>query len=354
MRIGYVPVLLPAILLLSGAIGRCGVAQTRSAGAVPLYGPSGVSVQAVRQGSLGSCYFHSSIAAIAERNPNVLRSAVKDMGDGTYTVRFVDGRIETVQLDDAMFARRNKFDLSDGLWVTILLRGLAQSTMRESLLASINATALPASARATAAGLVRSNDSLLLAYDRAVRVAVYQDGTIDRDVLKTALNHQVQALGISVFFSRPVVDFLDAQGFFEALAKHVDQNGELYGAYRAVGQGGLVAKVLEAFDAPARDLPIHSREDARNYLRRVQQSATPAVATSGSTLDHAILARIRSREGGPDWWVPTHAYTVLSYDAGSDQVTLRNPWGTHPDPNGVFTVSLADFVAAYQSIDLVN
>ena len=320
----------------------------------PLYGPSGISPRAVVQGSLGSCYFHASIAAIASHNPSLLRSAVKANSDNTYTVRLTDGETETVELDDALFGRLNHFDRSDGLWVSILLRGVAQKTMRDSLISSIEATPFPAAAKSTAEGLIRSNNALLLAYDRAVRTSVYQDGSIDRDVLRTALNRQVQNLGISPFFSKPALDFLDAQGFFAALARHVQQNGELYGAYRTVNEGGLVERILADFDAPARDFQIHSAAEARSYLRRAQQNAEPTVATSGATLNQAILARIRSRDGGPDWWVANHAYTVLGYDASSDQVTLRNPWANHPDPAGVFTISISDFVAAYGNIDFVT
>lgn len=339
-------------ILLGLAFATSSLAHAQAKPPVPpLYGPAGVSAQAVKQGQLGSCYFHSSIAAIANRNPGILRGALQDGGDGTYTVRFVDGSSETVQLDDALFARNNKFDLSDGLWVTILLRAMAQSTMRDSLIASISATALPDSAKATATALVRGNDALLLAYDRAVRSTVYQDGTIDRDVVKTALNHQVQALNIPVWFSKPLIDFLDAQGFFETLAKRVQLNGELFGAYRAVGQGGLVISVLGKFDAPSRDVELHGSSEARTYLRKMQQDGLPMVATTGQSLDPAILQRLQTREGGPDWWVATHSYTILAYDPDADQVTLRNPWGDHPGPAGVFTISMSDFVAAYPNID---
>lgn len=328
--------------------------QTRAA-IPPLYGPSGISPSAVRQGVLGSCYFHASIAAIASRNPSVLRSAIKANADGSYTVRLTGGEAETVELDDAIFGRRNKFDLSDGLWVSILLRGVAQKTMRDTLLASIDATPFPIFAKSAAEGIVRSNDTLLIAYDRAVRAAIFQDGTIDRDVLKTALNRQVQALQIPAFVSQPVVGLLDSAGFFEVLAQGVQRNGELFGAYRVAGQnGGEVARILADFDGPARDFPVRSASDARGYLRQAMQNAAPTVATTGPTLDHDILARIRSRDGGPDWWVPTHAYTVLGYDDAAGRVTLRNPWGDRPDPDGVFTISISDFAAAYGHIDFVT
>lgn len=325
-------------------------AQPLQTGVPPLFGSAGISAQAVKQGQLGSCYFHASIASIAGRNPAALRAAIRDAGNNMYTVRFVDGRSETVGLDDAMFGRQNRFDLSDGLWVTILLRGLAQSTMRQSLVNSISAAWLPASAKATASAIVRNNDALLLAYDRAVRTSISQDGTIDRTLLRTTLDRQMQALQVPVLFSKPMLDFLDAQGFFEALAKNVQGSGELFGAYRAVGQGGLVSTVFAAFLGPAQDVSLRGVGEAASYLRQMQRDSLPMVATTGETLDHPALPRLGSPAAAPDWWIPQHAYTVLSFDPGSNQVTLRNPWGRKPDPAGIFTISLSEFVAAYPRI----
>ncbi len=39
-------------------------------------------------GALGDCYLASGLASLAQVRPDVLRDAVKDNGDGTYTVRF--------------------------------------------------------------------------------------------------------------------------------------------------------------------------------------------------------------------------------------------------------------------------
>jgi WXG100 family type VII secretion target len=39
-----------------------------------------------RQGSLGDCYLVASLAAIARQNPDAIRNAIRDNGDGTYTV----------------------------------------------------------------------------------------------------------------------------------------------------------------------------------------------------------------------------------------------------------------------------
>jgi len=309
--------------------------------APPLYGPNGVSPQAVRQGTLGSCYFHATIAAIASRNPDSLRGAIQT-DDGSYSVRFIDGHSENVQLDDAMFARTNHFDRSDGLWVTLLLRALAQSTMRDSLLASIAVPGIPPMPKQAAATLLRSNDMLLIAYDRAVRATISQDGTLDRGALKSSLSRQTQALMIPGFLSAPVIDLLDTTGFFDALSHRIQQNGELFGAYRAVGQGGLVGNVMAAFSGPAYTTPLHTADQARKYLQDMRQNGLVAVASTGDAQNDA------------NWYVASHAYTILNYDAGTDHVTLRKPWGDHPDPSGIFSLSVADFASAYAYIDLTK
>jgi len=40
----------------------------------------------VSQGALGDCYFVASLAAVAKQNPGLIRRAIRDNGDGTYTV----------------------------------------------------------------------------------------------------------------------------------------------------------------------------------------------------------------------------------------------------------------------------
>ena len=53
--------------------------------------------------------------------------------------------------------------------------------------------------------------------------------------------------------------------------------------------------------------------------------------------------------GGEGWWVAAHAYSVLDYDDAAQTITLRNPWGARPAPDGVFTLPLTTFLATYDS-----
>jgi hypothetical protein len=316
-----------------------------------LYGPLGVTAAAVKQGQLGSCYFHAAIAAIANHNPATIQNAIEDPGDHTFVVHFADGSKETVSLDDIAYARDNQYDRSDGLWVTVLLRGIAQSTLRKALLASIQATQLPDSAKAPAAGLIESSDAFVLAYDRAIRSVLYQDGTIDKGTLKISLTNQAKALSIPSFFTQPVIDFLDSQGFFTVLAAQIHDNGELFGAYRAVGQGGMPTRVMATFGIPGENMRIPASDAARALVLKAAGEGAPAmIATTADSIPQPLIDKIKSREA-PSWFVPDHAYTVLGYDASTDSMKLRNPWGRMPEPSGVFSLPMNDFLVAFTDID---
>lgn len=48
----------------------------------------GVAPADVRQGQIGDCYFLAAVASIAGSQPEAIQNALKDNGDGTYTVTF--------------------------------------------------------------------------------------------------------------------------------------------------------------------------------------------------------------------------------------------------------------------------
>lgn len=57
----------------------------------PLFGPDGVDIENdLQQGDDGDCWFLSSAAAIAERDPNFFQSRIIPNPNGTYTVTFYD------------------------------------------------------------------------------------------------------------------------------------------------------------------------------------------------------------------------------------------------------------------------
>jgi hypothetical protein len=58
----------------------------------PLFSSTGPSPDDVKQGYIGDCYFLSSLASIAKVNPTIIRNDITNVGDGTYTVKFMTGK----------------------------------------------------------------------------------------------------------------------------------------------------------------------------------------------------------------------------------------------------------------------
>jgi len=313
-----------------------------------LYGPSGVKAGAVRQGELGSCYFHSSVAALANVYPDVLTKAIAPSPQGGYLVQFATGPAETVYPEDVEFARERNFDVSEGPWVAVLLRGYAQRTLRRAMVKAVDdAPVFLALAKPVALSVLDQSGPLMLAYDRAIRVVVSQNGSFDRTSLKTQLAHQFSALGVPAAQAEAVSTVLDQVGLFEILGKVVRENGEVFGAYRAIGQGGLPARVLAAFQGTAY-IGEMGKSDLMEQLQNLHAGKIAMVAgtpNSGGTPPASVIA-MGSR---PDWFRPGHAYTVLDYDASDNTVILRNPWGHAPDPDGVFKLPVPVFQKVYDA-----
>ncbi len=69
----------------------------------------GASPTDVVQGGLADCYFASSMASVAHANPDAVKDAVTDNGDGTYKVRFYNnrGKPEYVNVDADLYRYEN-------------------------------------------------------------------------------------------------------------------------------------------------------------------------------------------------------------------------------------------------------
>jgi hypothetical protein len=175
-----------AIALLAAVTSMAPAAGAQATGA--LYGPEGVSPDAIKQGVLGSCYFHASIAALAKIAPDTLRNAISSNPEGGYRVRFVEGPEEVVLPADLAYGRAHAFDRSDGDWVLVLMRGYAQRQVRHSLAASIQrSTMIPSYAKPIALSWINSSGMLLVAYDRAIRSVVNQEGIMNKATFRQAL-----------------------------------------------------------------------------------------------------------------------------------------------------------------------
>jgi hypothetical protein len=326
----------------AGLLGSGLAAGAWGAEPASLYGAHGVSPQAVLQGTLGSCYFHASIAALAKVAPEKLRSAISENPGGGYRVRFVDGPDEVVLPEDVAFARDHVYDRSEGTWVAVLMRGYAQRALRQSLIRAINKSdMIPSYIKPIALSFINQSDQILIGYDRAVRSVVQQDGVIDKASLKTKLAAQLSALGVPDSAAQMLGGFMEDRGFFDSIALTVEQNGEVFGAYKSLGQGGVPVRVFEAFQGKGYSGMVADKKLTIEQLR--QQGAGHIAMVAGSW-----ATPTGEGYGSANWWVASHCYTVLNYDDSTQTITLRNPWGAKPDPDGVFTIPLATFLDAFE------
>lgn len=320
-----------------------------------LYGSGGVRPEGVRQGALGSCYFHAVVAAMAQTKPQVLKDMIRSGGGGTFTVHFADGKQETAYPEDLRYTREIGYDLSDGLWVAVLFRAYAQRVLRESLLLAIDKSDLFPLFKAPAKDFISTNDSLLLAYDRAIRAQVDQYGNIDRSKLESQLQQEMKPLPVSDEIKASLIKLLESGGFFDSLAGVIKQNGELFGAYRAVGQGGIADRVMQTFAGSSLDVLNESEDQAATSLGQVVKNKLPAAACSGGSRFYDLLAAGQTIPADAEgWYVNAHCYTVLGFDSSERTVTLRNPWARHPDPDGIFKLPLQQFVPAFRGIVTVQ
>jgi len=316
-----------------------------------LYGPEGIRPEGVRQGKLGSCYFHAVIAALAQSNPDLFKKMIQANADGTYTVHFADGVKENAYPDDIRYSRDTGYDLSEGLWVAAVFRAYAQRVLRAALVEAIDKSELFPLLKPYVRNFVASNDPLLLAYDRAIRAEVDQYGNVDRQQLEANLKEQMKPLGVPDDMQSSVIKLLDSGGFFGTVVTMIRQNGEIFGAYRAVGQGGIAERVMQTLAGSVATAKNESESEIGSALQQLASSHRPIVAcTAGSRFYQQVAGGQPLPAGVENWYVNAHCYTVLGYDAGTGNVTLRNPWARQPDPDGIFTLPLGTFVPAYRGI----
>jgi tetratricopeptide (TPR) repeat protein len=318
----------------------------------PLYAGTGVSPEDVVQGGLGSCYFHSTMAAIAETRPAKIQEMIHDNGNGTFAVSFADGKQETAYTEDLRYARQSGFDRSKALWVGVLLRAYAQRVLRDSLAKAVDSSDLFPIVKQYVKDFMTSNDQVLLAYDRAIRAVVDQTGGIEQAKLEANLKERLASLPIADAAKDSLVKTLESGGFFQTIAQAVQQDAEVFGAYRAVGQGGMPIRVMQTFlGGKTQAVPTSAAAQVPLVLSQSFQAGQPVVAPTRDLELATLQAQKPLPDHASDWFVSAHAYTVMAYDANAGTITLRNPWGHHPDPDGTFTLPLSAFLNAFELVE---
>jgi len=98
-----------------------------STDSAPLFGANGPSMNDINQGYLGDCYFLSSLAEVAEKNPSIISSMFTSNGNGTCGVRFyVDGAAEYVTVNNSLADGGTIFNYASDIWASLAEKAYAQ------------------------------------------------------------------------------------------------------------------------------------------------------------------------------------------------------------------------------------
>lgn len=92
-----------------------------------------INPDSIKQGQLGDCYFLSSLASLANENPQAVKDMIKDNGDGTYTVTFPGDPSKPITVDRPTDEEMKKYAHSDdGGWVSVIEKAHRKYTGRET------------------------------------------------------------------------------------------------------------------------------------------------------------------------------------------------------------------------------
>ena len=81
-----------------------------------------ITPDAIKQGTIGDCYFEAAVASVAHRNPQSIRDMIHDNCDGTYTVTFPGAPAEPATVTSPTEAERGLYNNGSpaGTWASVL------------------------------------------------------------------------------------------------------------------------------------------------------------------------------------------------------------------------------------------
>ncbi|MBS2007898.1 MAG: hypothetical protein JST01_12710 [Cyanobacteria bacterium SZAS TMP-1] len=81
-----------------------------------------INAEAVKQGTIGDCYYEAVVAGLAKSNPAAIRDMIKDNHNGTYTVTFPGAPNEHITIKKPTEAELGTYNLGgkDGIWASVL------------------------------------------------------------------------------------------------------------------------------------------------------------------------------------------------------------------------------------------
>ncbi|MBS1990739.1 MAG: hypothetical protein JSS83_09500 [Cyanobacteria bacterium SZAS LIN-3] len=98
---------------------KTGTASSLYGDADPL---KSINPEAVKQGTIGDCYYEAVVAGLAKSNPAAIRDMIKDNHNGTYTVTFPGAPNEPITIKKPTEAELGTYNFGgkDGIWASVL------------------------------------------------------------------------------------------------------------------------------------------------------------------------------------------------------------------------------------------
>ena len=302
----------------------------------------------VRQGSIGTCYFHAVISGMANVNPSKIKGMIKEGGsipgvsDTVYEVSLAGGAEEFPLKADVVESREGGYDKSTGgLWVAVLMRSFALSVLRAKLVDWFQRKApLPPFAGPLVVQLLSEDKVVIQAYDAAVRTAIDPSGNVDRATFAGNLKKRLQKLNLPPGVGDILVQLASSVGLLAAVEEVAKENGEVFGANRAIGNGGIPSRAAGTLFGMRCSMVQMRSTNAGSVFAKMKGTLSDGglvVAATGGACSGSRSS----------WFVTNHAFAILGVSGNA--ASVRNPWESTPTP---FSVPSAEFMSCFEWVEV--
>jgi len=95
-----------------------------------------ISPEAIKQRSIGDCYFEASLASLAKERPQDIEKMIKDNNDGTYTVTFPGAPDEPIVVKAPTEAELGVYNAASeyGIWANVIEKAFGQYRQNHGLI----------------------------------------------------------------------------------------------------------------------------------------------------------------------------------------------------------------------------
>ena len=126
---------------------------------------------------------------------------------------------------------------------------------------------------------------------------------------------ELQPIAVPDDIKDSMVNLIESAGFLDSVAAMIRENGEIFGAYRAVGHGGIAGRAMTALAGKSVEVPSQSLTEMSDALASATRARRPLVAcTAGSRYYQQLANKQSIPEAAKPWYVNAHCFTVLGYN----------------------------------------